>query len=512
MIDTVVIGGGIAGMATAARLQAAGKSTRVLEAHSTVGGCAGYFRRRGFAFDVGATTLVDFEPGGVGGEFLESIDMPPVRGEALPGYCAWLPDRMVRLHREPRLWSRERLRRLGDSTRHRAFFRRLDQLADVFWRVSRRGGRLPLRSLSDVRRGLCALGPSNLPALRYLSLTMGDLLRRQGLRDDRALVGLLSMLVEDTVHASIDEAPAVNAALGVTIRGAGLTRAHGGMARFWEDFVAHYARLGGQLDLRCRVTGVRGRLGAFTVVTSRGEVRARQVVCAIPAPRAAELGLPGLTDILEPYLRRDADSLGGAVAVFLGVPDEEVEDHSWTHHQILEEYDAPLGEGNNMFISVSAPNDDDCAPPGFRAAMLTSHCGLAGWEREDRTRYRERKEAIGRRLLAIARKVYPRLANDAVVYEVGTPATYARFTHRPRGAVGGVRLTLDNSNQNAIPHDVGIPGFRLVGDTTWPGLGTVACVLGSRIVAEDLLAERPARRGRPPGSPTSRPPLVGASR
>jgi phytoene dehydrogenase-like protein len=98
--DLAVVGGGIAGMATAARLQAAGLRTVVLEAHALPGGCAGYFRRAGFAFDVGATTLVDFGPDGVGGEFLASIGMPPLAGDVLPGYVAWLPDRQVTLYRE----------------------------------------------------------------------------------------------------------------------------------------------------------------------------------------------------------------------------------------------------------------------------------------------------------------------------------------------------------------------------------------------------------------------------
>src|SRR6188474_1636617 len=81
MYDVAVLGGGIAGMATATRLQAAGLSTVVLESHGQPGGCAGFFRRKGFAFDVGATTLVDFSPGGVGGELLEAVGLPPVEGE-----------------------------------------------------------------------------------------------------------------------------------------------------------------------------------------------------------------------------------------------------------------------------------------------------------------------------------------------------------------------------------------------------------------------------------------------
>src|SRR5919206_5034958 len=127
MKDVAIIGGGIAGMATAARLQARGFSTIVLEAHGQPGGCAGSFRRRGFSFDVGATTLVDFEPGGVGGELLESVGMPPPPGEALPGYVAWLPDRTVTLHRDPSAWAAERLRALGDTPRHRRLWRWLDR-------------------------------------------------------------------------------------------------------------------------------------------------------------------------------------------------------------------------------------------------------------------------------------------------------------------------------------------------------------------------------------------------
>src|SRR6266487_7136898 len=132
MYDLAVIGGGIAGMATAARLQARGLSTAVFEAHGQVGGCAGFFRRKGFAFDVGATTLVDFEPGGVGAELLEGIGLPALDGEPLPGYLAWLPDRVVTLHRDQAAWHRERLRVLGDTPAHRAYWALLDRLAEAF--------------------------------------------------------------------------------------------------------------------------------------------------------------------------------------------------------------------------------------------------------------------------------------------------------------------------------------------------------------------------------------------
>lgn len=287
MYDVAIVGGGIAGMATAARLQAQGFSTIVFEAHGQPGGCAGFYRRKGFAFDVGATTLVEFEADGVGGELLQRIGMPPVDGEPLPGYVAWLPDRTVTLHRDTALWALERLRVLGDSPAHHAFWRLMDRLALVFWDASRNGIALPMRHIGDVVQAASLLGLRNLPLARYIAWTLGDALRAFGLRHDLSLVGLLSMPVEDTVHGTVDDAPLINAALGDTIRGAGLTRARGGMWGFWQRFQAHYRALGGVLRVGCAVRRIEGREGAFTLVTRRGSFQAGQVVCALPAQLAS---------------------------------------------------------------------------------------------------------------------------------------------------------------------------------------------------------------------------------
>ncbi len=497
MFDAAVIGGGIAGMATAARLQAHGLSTIVFEAHGQPGGCAGFFCRKGFAFDVGATTLVDFDPEGVGGELFESIGMPTLEGEALPGYVAWLPDRRVTLHRNHHQWAEERLRVLGDTAQHRAFWHLLDHLAEVFWQASRKGIKLPLQNVGDLMKAARLVGLQHAGLVRYVLWTMGDALRAYGLREDKPLVGLLSMLIEDTVHSTVDDAPLINAALGITIRGAGLTRATGGMCGFWRRFAEHFRSMGGVLKVGCKVEQVTGREGDFTVHTRRGAFAARQVIGALPVSLMASIAPPMVGETLDPYVRRDKEAMGGAVVVFLGVPEEEVSGQTFTHHQLLQVYAAKLGNGNNMFISVSAPGDILSAPVGHRAVMISTHCNLEDWEGLIPEGYARRKTEISEALISYARRVYPDLGKRAVVCEVGTPQTYARFTHRPRGAVGGVRLTLANANQQAIPHDIGVPGFWLVGDTTWPGLGTVACVLGSRIVAESVLHQAERYRCEP---------------
>ena len=487
-VDVAIVGAGMAGMATAARLQAMGLSTVVFEAHGQPGGCAGFFTRRGFSFDVGATTLVDFEAGGVGGELLQAIGLEGVEGEALPGYIAWLPDRTVVLHRDRAAWSRERLRAFGNSRNHRSFWRFMDDLAAAFWDASRRGIRLPIQNTADLIRAARLLRVRDWPKARFIGWTMSDALRRHGLRDDRALATLLAMLLEDTVHSTLDRAPLINGALGVTIRGAGLTRASGGMRGFWRAFVGRYKDLGGVLRLASRVQRIDSAGSGFLLETSRGRLLADQVVCAVPIGLTARIAPPAVREALRPHLARNERAQGGAIIVFMGVPEDEVAGQTFTHHQVLHDYGRPLGNGNNMFISVSAPGDLRSAPEGHRAVMISTHCDLHPWHGLTEAEYAERKRDAGERLVALARRVYPGLGGRALVWEVGTPRTYERFTSRPAGAVGGFRQSLENSNQHAVPHDLGVPGFWVAGDTTWPGLGTVACVLGSRIVAEGIVA------------------------
>ena len=64
--DVAVIGAGMSGMTSALLLANEGIDVVLIEAHSEPGGCAGFFRRGPFSFDVGATTFISFQEGGIG--------------------------------------------------------------------------------------------------------------------------------------------------------------------------------------------------------------------------------------------------------------------------------------------------------------------------------------------------------------------------------------------------------------------------------------------------------------
>ena len=60
----VVIGAGVGGLTAAALLAKRGFDVTVLEAHVEPGGCAATFFHKGYRFDVGATLVGGFHPGG----------------------------------------------------------------------------------------------------------------------------------------------------------------------------------------------------------------------------------------------------------------------------------------------------------------------------------------------------------------------------------------------------------------------------------------------------------------
>lgn len=234
--------------------------------------------------------------------------------------------------------------------------------------------KLPLQNAGDVINAIKCIGLGNLYMARYINYTVSDVLKKYGLEKDRELIALLSMLVEDTVNSTLNEAPVINAALGITIRGTGLRRAAGGMNGFWRHLINRYKMLGGVLLVGQRVGQFYREGEGYRLITRKGTYTAKQVLSAIPAENTINIAPENVGCILNRYVQRDKARYEGAIVMFLGVPDIEVACQSLTHHQIFYHHDLPLGNGNNMFISVSTQGDEKSAPRGFRPVMISTHC------------------------------------------------------------------------------------------------------------------------------------------
>src|SRR3954451_3590707 len=182
--DLVVIGGGMGGLATAALAQRLGLRTALLEAHTKLGGCAGYFGRGPYTFDAGATALMGLGAGEPIGDFLRVIghDQPAVRTSS---YRVHLPDRTLDVVADAAEFENAVAAAFpGRGWARRLFWRLQAAVGETLFEASARVPRLPLRSTGDLVHDLKILGPSGVLAGLTSAATVRDVLRLLGLERD----------------------------------------------------------------------------------------------------------------------------------------------------------------------------------------------------------------------------------------------------------------------------------------------------------------------------------------
>jgi phytoene dehydrogenase-like protein len=89
---------------------------------------------------------------------------------------------------------------------------------------------------------------------------------------------------------------------------------------------------------------------------------------------------------------------------------------------------------------------------------------------------------------AIARlSQYFHLTDDTMIHvEAATPRTFARYTARDQGAVGGIGQRVPTFGPFGFANRTPIPGLWLVGDCTHPGEGTAGVSYSAFTVARQI--------------------------
>jgi phytoene dehydrogenase-like protein len=147
----------------------------------------------------------------------------------------------------------------------------------------------------------------------------------------------------------------------------------------------------------------------------------------------------------------------------------------------------------SLFLSFSPPGDP-AAPPGGQTLSVSTHADAVKWTSLRGEEYAARKEEARTRIRTVLERLYPGLGAEVAHEDVATPRTFRRFARRAR--VGGPPIGLRNSGFFALDPSLGLPGFQLVGDTTFPGQGTLATAMSGALAAARLGAVRLLRDGR----------------
>jgi C-3',4' desaturase CrtD len=480
--DAIVIGAGVAGLTAAAELARHGVRTIVVERHNVPGGCASFYQRDGYRFDVGATLVGGFGSRGVHRLLNErfAINVSSVAIE--PSMVVHLPDETIVRYGDDR-WPEERLRAFGPSAE--SFWRAQEHIADLTWDFSTRFPALPVDGPSLVAF-VRAVRPRQIGLIRTLGKTVASIFPAAATRRLRAFVDAQLLITAQTDAAGADLAYGATA---LDLAREGTVHLAAGVSTLAVALARATRRAGGTILYNQSVSAITttARGGVCGIVLGDGRrIACDRIVSALPVADTAALCAP-LGHAFRARLAAQPQRWG-AFVLYCALPPGVVPDDLASHHQLQASYEATLGEGNTTFLSFSGAGETQRARDGGRAVTISTHTDVARWERAYRAgREFELRAAYTQKLLAALERVVPRAARSARFVESATPHTFERYTGRRRGLVGGLPQTPANSVFGAFSQRTPVAGLYLCGDTTFPGQSTVGAALSALNAARSLL-------------------------
>ncbi|MBM0743489.1 C-3',4' desaturase CrtD [Phormidium sp. CLA17] len=485
----LVIGAGIGGLTAGALLAQRGYSVLMLEQALMPGGCASTFKRQGFTFDVGATQVAGLEPGGIHHRIFAELEIdPPAATPCDPACAVYLPGETepISVWRDPEKWKAERQRQFPGSE---PFWQLLADLFRYSWAFQGRDPVLPPRSTWDLLQLVKAVRPNTLLTLPHTFSTVGDALRGYGLEGDRRLKTFLDMQLKLYSQVDTDETALLYAAtaLAVSQEPHGLFHLQGSMQTLSDRLLAAFERDGGKLLLRHTVKQIHTQNGGVTGVTIRnqkGEMwteSADHVVANVTVQNLMQL----LGDEAPKGYQQRVEKLppsSGAFVIYLGVEQSAIPADCPPHLQFLYDYDGAIAENNSLFVSVSEP-DDGRAPNGKATIIASSFTETSQWWQAD---YDSLKQRYIDEAIAHLSQFFKLNEQTIHLVEAATPRTFARYTGRDRGSVGGIGQRIPTFGPFGFANRTPIQSLWLVGDSTHPGEGTAGVSYAALTVVRQI--------------------------
>jgi len=520
--SAIVIGAGIGGLTTAALLAHRGYQVLIVDQAIVPGGCASTFKRKGFIFDVGATQVAGLEPGGIHHRIFSELELDlPAATPCDPACAVYLPHETepIRVWRDPQRWQTERQQQFPGSE---PFWQLMADLFRYSWAFQARNPVLPPRNWWDFWQLVQAVRPDTLLTLPHIFSTVGQVLRWYGLGEDLRLKTFLDLQLKLYSQVDADATALLYAAtaLGVSQAPQGLSHLQGSMQALSDRLVESLNRDGGKLLMRHTVQRIivenDRAVGVELCDQKTGQVWtefADHIIANVTVQNLMQL----LGDQVVPGYQHRVEKLppaSGAFVIYLGVKQTAIPADCPPHLQFLYDYDGPIGENNSLFVSVSHPGDGR-APEGYATIVASSFTDPTIWwgepgdaeterwggdrelQREPQTQNPTSQNASNYQRLkqvytqeAIDRlSQYFNLTPETIVHvESATPRTFARYTGRDRGIVGGIGQRIVTFGPFGFANRTPVPRLWLVGDSTHPGEGTAGVSYSALTAVRQIVA------------------------
>jgi C-3',4' desaturase CrtD len=495
----IVIGAGIGGLTAGALLAKRGYEVTIFDRAAIPGGCASTFQRKGFTFDVGATQVAGLEAGGIHHRIFTELGIAlPTATLCNPACAVFLPDERepINVWSDPEKWAMERQRQFPHSE---PFWQLLNTLFRASWQFQARDPVLPPRNLWDLGQLIAALRPDTLITFPFALATVGDALKFFGLYGDRRLKTFLDLQLKLYSQVKADETALLYAAtaLAVSQEPQGLYHLQGSMQVLSDQLVKGLEEHGGKLYLRHSVEKIQTEAGKVKGVTVKDQKtgktwqeEADEIVANLTVQNLLDLTENPPKNPFFSFYRQRINKLeipSGAFVIYLGVEANAIPANCPPHLQFLYDYNGSIGENNSLFVSVSKQGDGR-APEGKATIVASSFTEATQWFVGTPTDYNKLKERYTYEAIDRLLSYFHLTPANILHQEAGTPRTFARYTGRQWGIVGGVGQRISTFGPFGIATRTPIQGLWLVGDSAHPGEGTAGVSYSAWTVTRQIEA------------------------
>lgn len=441
---------------------------------------------------MGATQVAGLEKGGIHERIFRELDveLPPMT-VCDPACAVFLPEEKepIMVWRSPEKWQKEREKQFPDSKKFWSLFK---ILFDASWRFQSRDPVLPPRNVWDFSQLIKALRLDTFVTVPFTFMTVANALQFLGLKGDRRLKIFLDLQLKLYSQVDTEETALLYAAtaLSVSQEPQGLYHLEGSMQVLSDRLVNALEKYGGKLKMGYFVEKIHTENGRVKGVTikhkKKGEIftdNADHIVANVTVNNLVKMtenlpsGYGKRVEKLEPA--------SGAFVIYLGVDESAIPENCPPHLQFLYDYEGEIGEMNSLFVSVSKPNDGR-APQGKRTIIASSFTDTALWWNKNKADYDQLKQEYTQKAIARLGEYFNLSPEHIIHQEVATPLTFAKYTAREDGMVGGVGQRISTFGPFGFAPRTPIKNLWLVGDCVHPGEGTAGVSYSALTVGRQI--------------------------
>jgi len=471
--DCIIIGSGMGGMTAASYLAKSGQSTLVLEAGLSLGGCSSSYKRKGFVFESGATTLIGFDKYQPLRILEDDLDVTIPKVPISPSMQVHMNGKKITRYQSRDQWIDEAISHFGEAEAQQRFWNLAFDVADVVWKVSGKNHFFPPQKPTEWLR-LLKNDPRDVWVLPYALQSVKDVANKIGVTNPQ-FISFLDEQLMISAQATTSETPFLFGAPACTYTNATNYSVPGGLVEMIHTLRDFIEKNGGNVKNKEKVVSLEQHDVGYTVVSVKAgkkrTYRSRIVVSNLPVWNMKDITHGPVGS----YFEKEASKYREAWGAFtMGIAMKDVfGTETPLHHQIhLTEEDKTEGLiSDSIFVSLSHPDDPVRSRDGYRTLNVSTHANPEWWFRLNGG-YELQKQHVQEKILnvMVSRLDGFSLDNVETLFS-STPVTWNNWVYRKKGRVGGIPQKMDRSLLDWTPSETPFNGLYLVGDTVFPGQG-----------------------------------------